>query len=926
MKKAVKKTDFEYKCFPCLKQDDKVRCYMRSYDLILHMVKTHQKYPVEARHNAYYAADGTDLRDATEEEIEKYKLAATHKKRKPESSKKKSESATRVSDARKNDEGDMRKTSEVGRGGHSSRDRDADWNSRDRDSKSDKERSSSWGSRGGRDDDIRDHKRGNTGRKSSAEGGTGGYSSERDRKSRTNTDTIDEDERDRRKLADIMRRMEERKAAKVAEVPRKFVADKGKSAPEVDITTVKEKRENDAAKVVGKKNSGLTEAPKKTTNTAQRDAADADTAQRDAAMQWASGEISDVNVVTQSTIGKGSTRQRGGKKGTDEASATATEDASSLEAQNFIASQYPPVEDGVSSTVRLGRAFVSGALGKQTDDPKLFGAAVNIVDCSVKLMTTNKKAKMPVSAALPNSINLEAEEGGISHDTTFDVQLSQSATDLGMQIDLPSVDIETEPHMKDVTRELISTEAELPETPIRPGHVSTPMLSQAVGKLSKSDRREFDGENASVEPKINTVNARSPRNVILAEFNRMMDEIDVSTLVQKKLISTEPHLASAASFLNVASGGTFMGKPKPGAELETMVIRPPVIECAADATATTIAEIATAGSVAEVTVVAGCGPTKGEIKSAERQRLIRITASKSLLKDELKKPNPSSASIVSFCKAAYGEDSKGETKLETGSETMKEAKRSDVITDEITPGDMRVQETKNVSEVDVQPIDVEVKTQQDNEKSAPEEEVMSVGDSEEDEEGSDGFSTSGRNASGGESVISRGSRNRRAYESPERETTGGVRREFPGTVSRSEAGCRIYLPPTTGAVFVGANEPPLSTIEVTDAAPEVQAQITMECATAPDIPTSHIEGELTAGSNVLAKVAFEKIMTNEETPPGDAMKDTYVPKDIPGGETVVSCNVGISTRLGEGQIAVRDVALPGVVMRLLAVRDGAEMR
>jgi len=40
MKKAAKNTDFDYKCFPCLKQDDKARSYTRSFDLILHMVNT----------------------------------------------------------------------------------------------------------------------------------------------------------------------------------------------------------------------------------------------------------------------------------------------------------------------------------------------------------------------------------------------------------------------------------------------------------------------------------------------------------------------------------------------------------------------------------------------------------------------------------------------------------------------------------------------------------------------------------------------------------------------------------------------------------------------------------------------------------------------------------------------------------------------
>jgi len=48
------------------------------------MVNTHKKFPTELKNNTYYAADGSDIRDATEEEIVKYRLAASHKRRKPE--------------------------------------------------------------------------------------------------------------------------------------------------------------------------------------------------------------------------------------------------------------------------------------------------------------------------------------------------------------------------------------------------------------------------------------------------------------------------------------------------------------------------------------------------------------------------------------------------------------------------------------------------------------------------------------------------------------------------------------------------------------------------------------------------------------------------------------------------------------------------
>jgi len=73
---------------------------------------------------------------------------------------------------------------------------------------------------------------------------------------------------------------------------------------------------------------------------------------------------------------------------------------------------------------------------------------------------------------------------------------------------------------------------------------------------------------------------------------------------------------------------------------------------------------------------------------------------------------------------------------------------------------------------------------------------MSVSESGEEGEGvSDGFSNSNRGSSYCESVTSRGSRKRHAFESPESEPAETTRKEFPGRTTRSEGGCRIYVPP-----------------------------------------------------------------------------------------------------------------------------------
>jgi len=97
-----------------------------------------------------------------------------------------------------------------------------------------------------------------------------------------------------------------------------------------------------------------------------------------------------------------------------------------------------------------------------------------------------------------------------------------------------------------------------------------------------------------------------------------------------------------------------------------------------------------------------------------------------------------------------------------------------------------------------------------------ENEALSIGNSDKEEEGSDGFSQSGSSSSRGESTLSRGSRKRPADESPEREPNETSRRNFPGTVTRSEGGCRIYVPPVAGvkSTELGATVPVSATDEI----------------------------------------------------------------------------------------------------------------
>jgi len=183
-----------------------------------------------------------------------------------------------------------RKTDKKGRGGYSSRDSDANRRLCDKASKGDKECVSSRGSRG------------NTTRKSAAEGRVGGYSPERDKKSRNNPDDVDEVERDRCKVAEIMCRIEERKVTKKSDVAHGVTTDGLKSVPGTGNKTKRGKREDDdVTEVITREMAAPSEVSKKT-STVRRDTVGADTAQRDAAMQWAAGGTSDTNIVTQSKI------------------------------------------------------------------------------------------------------------------------------------------------------------------------------------------------------------------------------------------------------------------------------------------------------------------------------------------------------------------------------------------------------------------------------------------------------------------------------------------------------------------------------------------------------------------------------------------------------------------------------------------------
>jgi len=84
--------------------------------------------------------------------------------------------------------------------------------------------------------------------------------------------------------------------------------------------------------------------------------------------------------------------------------------------------------------------------------------------------------------------------------------------------------------------------------------------------------------------------------------------------------------------------------------------------------------------------------------------------------------------------------------------------------------------------------------------------AMSIGHSDEKDTGTDGFSRGDVSSSCGESIMSRGSGKKAAEESLKWEPVGTARKECPGAVTQSDAGCPIYVPPAIIEEVKGTSE------------------------------------------------------------------------------------------------------------------------
>jgi len=136
---------------------------------------------------------------------------------------------------------------------------------------------------------------------------------------------------------------------------------------------------------------------------------------------------------------------------------------------------------------------------------------------SFSLQSTRKKAKVPVSSPPPNSIDsdVEAEE-------TSDPHLSQSATDIGVQIKLPEGETEMTPRGLKGNTGKPATNEDVREAPVAPGIVLTPRIPSADVESRVVISTEADKEITIVEELSATGTGVATGKAKLTESQRML--------------------------------------------------------------------------------------------------------------------------------------------------------------------------------------------------------------------------------------------------------------------------------------------------------------------------------------------------------------------------------------------------------------------
>jgi len=301
-----------------------------------------------------------------------------------------------------------------------------------------------------------------------------------------------------------------------------------------------------------------------------------------------------------------------------------------------------------------------------------------------------------------------------------------------------------------------------------------------------------------------------------------------------------------------------------------------------------------------------------------------------LLKDELKNTNPSLALIVAIRKAAFGNESLEKTELNAGRMVTQELP---IDTGERSISALPIAaESELLIEGDERTLDAQAGGRDESELLLSDDTAMSIWDSDEEDTGSNGFSRGVASSSCGESVVSPGSRKRPADESPEREPAETTRKEFPGSVTRSDAGCRINVPPviieeakgTVAQAVAPACEAVERGVPITTTETIAQAIVSQVKAVAENVaPTT--DAALQASTHVIKSVAERvvnatTIVTSVE---GDTTINTVPSKaTLTTAETGTTVTCDVASLTLESHVAV--LLISTGIVGVLAVSESAD--
>jgi len=555
-KNTQRTTKLAFKCQPCDEFSGRDRTYTRSYDLIAHLVNTHDLYPTSIKHNVTYLPLKTDLRTATADEIAKYKDASRHGRKKGAETTSAGEASAsvttvepegttgtgKVGESRKSKGEVIATSSKIGKSGQGGKNRDRD------------EKETATRIASDRDEE---------------------------RKAKETADERDaaEDEADQREYIALQSKIEARRLARDIQAAHDTLATLRAEQEDASTKTGREKDKTVPTPTnEGKKSRANRPAGKTTTGEARMISTTGATRRGEEGEKSKAGEEGQTDIATEP------------KKVVAKVKAKRPAAATELPRKN-AARTAPHSSDDDTIMAVLGPALVAGALGRKIGDARTASMMRGITECRVELLTTRQKARLPLPEVPHNS----AESNSVAEIVgAHDGRLSLSATDLHVQLELPGE--VTEPPVETTRVAVTRGKTTTAIAGAEPRRISLTPVTK-----SNDDRRTRDGvvdlsekDEASIGPKAGSDDTPVDSGGIAtsaaiataelegnatrtAEGRRMLREIDVAEAMREQLAETNPELVSAASFLDGVYGRV---SKKPGASEATSAkaIEPTAIE------------------------------------------------------------------------------------------------------------------------------------------------------------------------------------------------------------------------------------------------------------------------------------------------------------------------------------------------------------